>query len=145
VGFLDFGVLKVLLGRGNSPIRGTIHPWRPLYFERYYAEYEQGGIHSSYLADCDVFIHAFVSIRISKVLRTLAQSLNEEQIMLLTDWAAKVTCRSCPELLSFDWDGRGLILADIPFAKFPSILNVGNLKNSITFSKTENTHVLLLK
>jgi hypothetical protein len=119
--------------------------WRLLYFEKYNAEYEQGGIHSAYLADCDIFIHAFVSIRISKVLRTLAQSLKEEQIMLITDWAAKVTCRSCPELLSFDWDGRGLILADIPFAKFPSILNVENLKDSITFSKTENTHVLLLK
>jgi hypothetical protein len=116
--------------------------WEPLYYEKYDIEYEQGGIHSSYLADSDVFTHAFVNIRVSKMLQTFAQSLTEEQIILLTDWAKRIAYRSGDP--SFDY-GHELILADIPFTNFPSILNVENLKQSITFCEAEQTHILQLK
>jgi hypothetical protein len=125
-----------------SNIRAFYDTWEPLYYEKYSIEYEQGGIHSSYLADYDVFTNAFTNIRVSKMLQTFAQSLTEEQIILLTDWAKRIAYRSSAP--SFDY-GHELILTDIPFANFLSILNVENLKESITFCETEQTHILQLK
>jgi hypothetical protein len=117
--------------------------WQPLYYEKYYPEYEQGGIHSPYLASPGAFIHAFQSIRVSKVLQIFAQSLSAEQIILITSWVEKVSYQVIPS--EFNRYSRDLVLADIPFADFPSILNISDLKQSITFSETENTHLLLLK
>lgn len=117
--------------------------WQPLCYEKYYAEYEQGGIHSPYFASCGVFKNAFKNIRVSKVLQNLAKSLSKEQIILLIDWAEKVSCTVIPS--DFEWYSRDLVLTDIPFANFPSILNVSDLKQSITFSEAENTQSLLLK
>jgi hypothetical protein len=117
--------------------------WKPLYYEKYYPEYEQGGIHSPYLASPGAFIHAFQSIRVSKVLQILAKSLSAEQIILITSWAEKVSYQFVPS--RFNRYSRDLIVANIPFADFPSILNISDLKQSITFSETENTHLLSLK
>jgi hypothetical protein len=117
--------------------------WQPLYYEKYYSEYEKGGIHSPYLADCDAFTHAFINIRVSKVLQILAGSFSTEQIALVISWAEKVSDHFIPS--SFNEYSRDLIVANIPFTDFPSILNISDLKQSITFSKTENTHLLLLK
>jgi hypothetical protein len=117
--------------------------WEPLYYKKYRPEYKQGGIHSPYLADPDSFINAFTNVRASKVLQIFAKSLSAEQITLIIDWAGKVSCQFFPS--RFNNYSRDLVLANIPFADFPSILNVGDLKQSITFSETENTHLLLLK
>jgi hypothetical protein len=117
--------------------------WQPLYYEKYYPEYEQGGIHSPYLADTGSFTHAFQSIRVSKVLQILAKSLSAEQITLVINWAEKVSYQVFPS--RFNRYSRDLVVANIPFADFPSILNISGLKQSITFSETENTHLLLLK
>jgi hypothetical protein len=117
--------------------------WQPLYYEKYYPEYEQGGIHSPYLADPDSFTNAFQNIRVSKVLQFLAQSLTKEEIMLFIEWTAKVSYQIIPS--DFNRYSRDLVLADIPFTDFPSILNISDLKQSITFSEAENTHLLLLK
>jgi hypothetical protein len=77
--------------------------------------------HPPYYAATSVFYHAFVHIRVNKVMQILARLLDASQIDLLTQWIETISAdQSCIEVGKLC--GKELITTIIPFSNFPSIL-----------------------